>query len=83
MKIPRFLTFFSITCLSAGMFSCSDDSASGENLVLINGMNAAITDVLITSGDEIIINAEVIEKIEKEDIPEAEEIILSAMVLFL
>jgi|GEM_PF-6489010 len=45
-------------------------------------MNAAITDVLITSGDEIIINAEVIEKIEKEDIPEAEEIILSAMVLF-
>ncbi|HCO68672.1 MAG TPA: hypothetical protein DIT04_13070, partial [Dysgonomonas sp.] len=61
---------------------CSDDSDSGENLVLINGMNAAITDVLITSGDEIIINAEVIEKIEKEDIPEAEEIILSAMVLF-
>ena len=56
MKISRFLTLLFTLCLLISMISCSDDSDSSEKRVLIKGMNVIITDILITSGDEVVIN---------------------------
>lgn len=56
MKTPRFFTLLFTICLLISLSSCSDDTDTDENFLYIKGLNIEITHILITSGDEVLID---------------------------